>query len=226
MTAKPRMVGLIASAVLVLFSLFAMGEANDSLLASLGEIAILVEGEQGGCPGLADAAILNPYIFPLEVQDILVDKNRYPRARDMTLKCDDPTVNLALIVGYCDYVQRTQNRSALMVYTSHLFDDSFVLLDAIKSVSVAGQIFDPEIPVLVWSSHDVIDYTNCTCGSREYHIFAIPMPEHFLLALEGARSEVRIVMAPHPIFKAGTDTLYVFHNESDLNGYINFINGL
>jgi len=220
------LVGISVSVTLVFVSLSAMAEANDMLLASLGQVAIQVDGDPSGCRSSMDIGILNPYIFQLQAQDVFVDKGRYPRAREITLECADPTVDLALILGYCNYVQRTGNLSVLMIYTRFLFDNSFVLLDAIKSISTAGQQFDPGIPVLVWESHDTIDYTDCSCGSREYHIFAVPMPEEFLSVLKRAQPEVRIVMAPHPIYRAGTDDTYAFRNDTDLKNYINFINGL
>ncbi|MFC2105469.1 hypothetical protein ACFLS0_01810 [Candidatus Bipolaricaulota bacterium] len=225
MSRKLCQVAVCVSLVILLLPQAVGAEARDSLLVSLGEVSIQIDGE-GNCRSGVDVGILNPYVFQLDAYNISVDKDRYPRAREINYECDDPTVDLSLILGYCDYVQRTGNQSVLMIYTRYLFDDSFILLDGIKTIAVSGELFEPGIPILVWSSNDTIDYTNCTCGSREYHVFAVPMEARFLESLQQPGAEARIVIAPHPVYRAGTDDTFLFTNDPDLVGLIDFINGL
>lgn len=199
--------------VFAAFSVVGFANIDNSLLRSFGAIATEEDSEYA--PSIA---VLNPYIFGLQVDKITIDQTRYPVEESK----DD--YNLALVLAYCEYVQNVKNKSVLIVYTNYGITDSFELKKAIDSIRVGNKVFEPGLPILVHSYFRVIDYTDCSCGSREYRVFAVPMPNEFLQAIHNNQSSVTISG------DAGSSNWsrkfsFVFHRTPKLLNYINFING-
>lgn len=204
---------VLVTLLFVTFSIVGLANVDDSLLRSFG--ALLTEGDSEYAPSIV---VLNPYIFGLQVNKITIDQSRYPQGENK----DD--YNLALVLAYCEYVQNTKNSSVLIIYTNYGITDSFKLEKAIDSIQVGNKTFEPGIPILVHSYFHVLDYTDCSCGSREYRVFAIPMHDEFLRAIQNGQLSVAISGdAGSPNWSRKFN--FVFHDTLKITNYINFING-
>lgn len=196
--------GCVVIGLLLAVGLVAASDVSEGLLQALGEVATVKESDW------ASDRWVSPFLYDLDVRVLADPASVYPR-RDLSDQRE-----LTAIAGYLDFVQRTSNRSVLIFYTESSSENSFKILDELRSVTVDGRAFEPGLPVLVRSMFRTIDYTNCSCGSDRFFIFAVPFEQDFLEAVR-ASSVVRLIFDDHT---------YEMRRSDELDTYVRFLNGL
>lgn len=210
---KPR-IALAVSLVVLCSSGIATGEVTKGMLQGLADLAAVKEGTWGR------ARVVSPFLYDLKTNIVADVEALYPGYTD---KYGD-VAGLSAVCGYIEWVARTANRAVIVVYLPYVSYDSFDLLGQI-TVRVDGQPFTPVgIPAIVEVRARTIDYTDCSCGSDEFTIYAVPMGPEFLNAVHAGMT-VAVTITRDILGKTMPDAFTMTRSDA-LASYVQFLNGM
>jgi hypothetical protein len=199
-------IGAVSMLAVLLLTTACYAAVDDTLLASLGKIS------EQPLPGQYLVTVMNPFVSRMDATKVSVNW------LSMLGLPPGTKAELGLVLGYCEYVQRTGDRSVLIV-AAMSSSDSFSVQKWITAVSVGTTTFYPGVPVLAYASSSCsMSSSSFTCLSSQLFVFAIPLGEGFFSTLTSGVSRLVIVQT--------RDGNVIFGDAPEIAAYVSLINGL